>query len=461
MFAPLPASYPKLVALVQAMDKVSVVNPPPIQEIGHRLRVAFARAKPSHYRNVTISELRKLPFAYWVSGAPALPLDHPDLVQRYWLQELPFAVRSSPRRAKRWLVPLFFTYCEAFNPNDDWFLDFSQKLATAVKLSGGSFAEKLGELHRDLAFFQPSKVAPRLTESLLSHHKSFEGALADHLLWSRFVDTGLGAAAFKSALVIGDDRLRDPAVVSRLLKWARCLASPMDKTPHRVLFADALLRPWYKRRPPDGIKSSLVDFFVSVYGDPRIQGHRQFQWQGVSPEALTVLMTWLAGDTLRGFMRVLERTADEIWSYRRKFWMAYYDKGYIEEAWLALGRDAQKVAKSLQIDERGMGYGALEGPVAADQSVLILKIGQLVFTEWSHNGSLRAYIEDAPVTPKLYLANYNGTDLRNVVSMDFHDGVNQNPELRHMNSDRGTWQRKARDFVRRHTGINLTDREIL
>jgi hypothetical protein len=45
--------------------------------------------------------------------------------------------------------------------------------------------------------------------------------------------------------------------------------------------------------------------------------------------------------------------------------------------------------------------------------------------------------------------------------MDFHDGLNQNPELRHMNSDGGTWQRKARDFIRQHTGIHLNDRDIL
>lgn len=461
MFALLPASFPNLAALVQSMDKALVVTPPPIEAIGKRLRAAFGRAKSGQYGGLTQSELRKLPFAYWVSGAPPLPVEHPDLVQRYWLQELPAATRSGARRAKRWLAPLFLSYCEAFDPRDNWFLDFSEKVESAVRLSDGAFAEKLRELHQDVAFFRPHEVAAKLAARLLSHPKRFDEALADYLLWQGFVDTALGGAVLKSALESSEETLRNPAVVARVLEWVRKLGAPIDKTSYRVLFADALLRPWYKRRPPDSIKASLMGFFVEVYGDPRILRHRQYQWQGVSLEAVTVLMTWLAGDTLRGFMRILERTADQIWSYRRKFWMAYYDKGYIEEAWLALGWDAQRIARSLKVDQQGMGYGRLDGGAATDQSVLILKIGQLVFTEWSHNGSLRAYIDGAPDTPELYQATYDGTDLRDPASMDFHDGVNLNPELRHMNSVGGTWQRKARDFIRKHTGINLSDREIL
>lgn len=70
MFALLPASFPNLAALVQSMDKALVVTPPPIEAIGKRLRAAFGRAKSGQYGGLTQSELRKLPFAYWVCGAP-------------------------------------------------------------------------------------------------------------------------------------------------------------------------------------------------------------------------------------------------------------------------------------------------------------------------------------------------------------------------------------------------------
>lgn len=88
--------------------------------------------------------------------------------------------------------------------------------------------------------------------------------------------------------------------------------------------------------------------------------------------------------------------------------MAYYDAGHIEEAWLALGWDARTVAKKLQVDERGMGFGRLEGGAAPNQSVLLLKIGHLVFTEWSHNGSLRAYVDGERGTPRLMRLNTTG-----------------------------------------------------
>jgi len=171
-------------------------------------------------------------------------------------------------------------------------------------------------------------------------------------------------------------------------------------------------------------------------------------------------MRWLAGDSLRSFMRILERTADDIWHYRQKFWMAYYDAGYVEDAWLVLGPDAKKVIGDVSSD-LAMRYGVLDGGTASNQSVLLLRIGDLIFTEWSHNGSLRAYREGSAGAPTFYRTRYHAYDLRTHASMDFHFGQNQNPELRHVHSHSGSWQRKARDFISRFTNVYLGDRDIL
>jgi hypothetical protein len=45
--------------------------------------------------------------------------------------------------------------------------------------------------------------------------------------------------------------------------------------------------------------------------------------------------------------------------------------------------------------------------------------------------------------------------------MDFHSGRLGQPQLIHSGSDRGYWQRIARDFINRHTGIYLRDLEII
>ena len=85
----------------------------------------------------------------------------------------------------------------------------------------------------------------------------------------------------------------------------------------------------------------------------------------------------------------------------------------------------------------------------------------MIFMEWSHNGSLRACAHTDANVPAMYLPEYRGEELREVASYDFHNGQNQRPELRHMNSEGGTWQRKARDFIEKHTGVRLSDKAIL
>lgn len=461
IFAPLPSTAPNLRALVERMAAVAVVRPPPMEAMGRRLRNAFECARADGYQRLGANELRKLPYAYWLSPEPPLDQIHAPLVQRYWSEDLPKAIDSGPRRAKRWLMPLFFAYCENFAPRDKGFQEFAGRIAWHVAKGAGQLAQRMQALQGEVKFFQPASVAKPLAVALMSQGSSFDRALEDRLLWPAFVDTPLGHAVLGEALAQGAARLRESPTVERLMEWAGRLDPHVSKTEHRVAFADALLEPWIRNPIPDAMKARLVDFFVKGYGDPRMTGHRHYAWSGVSSQALAVILAWMAGDTLRGFMRVLEQTADRIWSYRQKFWMAYYNAGHVQEAWLALGSRAEWIARRLRADAQGLGYGKLDTGATATQSVLILRIGHLVFTEWSHDGALRAYPEDAPRAPKLYEREYHGSELRDAVSMDFHDGLNVNPELRHMNSVGGTWQRTARDFIRKHTGIHLDDREIL
>lgn len=187
LFAELPTAFPKLQAVVQTMDAVAVLSPPPMQAIGQRLRMAFERERPDHYRGVSISELRKLPFAYWLPPAPSLPLTDPDLVQRYWAEALPQAIQSGHRREKRWLLPLFFAYCESFDTGDQWFFDFAKRVSIAVGRSNGAFAAKLADMQRDVAFFQPNLVGPRLANALLANPRRLDDSFADYLLWPGFV----------------------------------------------------------------------------------------------------------------------------------------------------------------------------------------------------------------------------------------------------------------------------------
>lgn len=446
------------------MDKVDVVPPPDITTIGERLRRLYAEARKDDYKGLPKSALRKLPFTYWVENHPALPTTDPILVNRYWSEVVQEATQGNPRRAKRWLSPLFYVYCVSFDIETPSFLHFAHQLNQIMQRATGAYAAKLSEMNISVAFFRPAEVPQKLaTRVLASTSVSFDQVLQNHLLWPGFVDTALGHEVLEAALRLPHSVLTEQSAVSRLLQWINRLAAPIHKSDLRVGFANALLEPWHQRQPPEQLKKLLVEFFVhkDSYGDPRIEGNYQYQWRGVSDKALATLFNWLAGDTLRGFMTLLARTADEIWRFRQKFWMSYYDKGLIDEAWLALGPHAVQEARKLMNDHKGIGFGRLDGGAANNQSVLLLRLGNLVFTEWSHNGSLRAYEDTSADAPKLYGKFYSGNDLRAARSLDFHDGVNLRPELAHHHSDSGTWQRKARDFIRSRTGVYLSDREIL
>ena len=111
MFTPLPTKLEKLEAALQQIDAVTVRQPPPFLEIGKKLRVAYKKHRANNYQLISNSEWRQMPYAIWIKGEPALFETDPELLRKYWAEVLPQALKSSPRRAKRWLLPLFFVYC--------------------------------------------------------------------------------------------------------------------------------------------------------------------------------------------------------------------------------------------------------------------------------------------------------------------------------------------------------------
>lgn len=468
MFAALPSGFGKLEALVRSKNAEPLVPSRSAELLAPQLRAVYDEASADNYRSLRISHWRKLPYAYWLAGEPPLPQAHPKLVRRYWSQVLPEAIAARPHTAKRWLAPLLDTYCEHFIPRDSLFLDYAQSISDQLKggarhASNDSYMGCLQALQQEVGFFNPRIVATQLAMELIVESESVEQAMASRRFWPGFVDTRLGAAVLAAALGWSADRLRKPKLAAHLLDWGQQISGTVAATEYGVLFADALLSPWLKHHPPEELRRRLVDFFVASYGDPRHAGRRGYSWAGVSADALRVMMKLLAGGNLRSFVQVLHATADEQWEYRGKFWMAYYAAGAIDEAWLVLGRDATALAKTLGLGFSGYDFGRLEGGSDPKQSALLMKIEDLIFVEFSHNGSLRAYRENDQQAPLLYQRTYDVAEIRATVSMDFHEGANQKPELDHRYPELGTWQKKAQKFIRRHTkaSIHLTDNEIL
>lgn len=98
LFRPLPQGMQLLEAAVAAMDDPGIVPPPQdMASIGERMRRAYARSRARGYADLSKSEKRKLPFAYWVESDPVLSQVEPDLVRQYWDKHLPEALRATPK----------------------------------------------------------------------------------------------------------------------------------------------------------------------------------------------------------------------------------------------------------------------------------------------------------------------------------------------------------------------------
>lgn len=468
MFAVLPSGFPALNAAVEALGRFSISAPPPLDPIGLRMRSLYEAAREDGYQHLSQGALRRLPYALWVDGELPLSSTDPELIRAYWDHHLSAAV-SDARAAKRWLVPLFYVYCHHFRKQEADFQDFARRIRQALARASGPAAARFSTLHAEQRWFSPNEVGIYLGKTIAQGPGHMRDVLATLELWSGFVEEPICSEAFAGALNAPDDVLSQERVIERMKLWAKAdgngpRAAPLLRyAEHRVALADSLVKPWLNQRPADGIRHGLTSFLIKHYGDPRTltevrAGHR---WQGVSPSTIATVRRWLVGDTLQGFMRLLQLTADEIWRHRERFWMAYYEHGAIEEAWLALGSQAAGHAQREFSKEDWAQYGLLVSGATPDQSVLLLRIGHMIFMEWSHNGSLRASAYTDTGVPAMYLHEYRGEELREVASYDFHNGQNQRPELRHMNSDGGTWQRKARDFIAQHTGVRLNDKAIL
>lgn len=204
----------------------------------------------------------------------------------------------------------------------------------------------------------------------------------------------------------------------------------------------------------------VQEWLLNSFGDPRLAAHRQDGWRGVSEDSVQVVFRWLAGDSLDQFFAIIDQFGIEHqWEYRKAFWKAYYDKGLLSEAWVALGYDAWEYAR----DAFGKNFsaGQLERSNYGDnnkQSVLILRIDSLVIADWSHMGKCRAWKANDSLAPHMYKANYDRKSLRTksmkIASHLKDDGIS------HQHSETYSWQRKLSEFIYNETGVRVQESDF-
>jgi len=209
----------------------------------------------------------------------------------------------------------------------------------------------------------------------------------------------------------------------------------------RAKLTDALLLPFANKKASEINEQPIRDFLLKWLGDPRI---RSAGWIGVHENAKQVMLSWLVKASLEDFFEILNSTADPIWHYRREFWQKYLDGGFIDQAWVALGRNAAEIGR--RVFKSNKQYARLV-KADANQSVLLMRIGGLTIAEWSHNGKCRIWTHRSADSdrnaPILYWVEYEAIELR----------ASSDEAYTHHGSAQNNWQSKVHNCVRNYTGI--------
>ncbi|MDF1553870.1 MAG: EH signature domain-containing protein [Deferrisomatales bacterium] len=223
----------------------------------------------------------------------------------------------------------------------------------------------------------------------------------------------------------------------------------------RVALADNLLQPFTAGDDAASHRALIEHFLLETYGDLRLDGA---QWRGVGEDAKAVMYRWMVGATLEDFFRLLDHAAlkdddaDRQWPYRRAFWSAFFNGGYMRDAWVILGSEVAWTARSFLRDEGG-GYGKLLSGynVKSNHAVLLMRIDDLVISEWSHVGAVRVWHRDHSSAPKLHRRQYRRDDL--VRAPEF--------AIPHAGAANGRWQQKLATHIAGKTGISLSRRDYM
>jgi len=463
-FTNVATGFPGITSAAATLLHDGIGKPPEdLRSIGEKTYAAFTKGDFKGEK-CRIKNWRNFPYALWLDQNRGLAGDR-KLFDRYYHDHLLPAINTK-RRPMKWIKPLIFVYVHDFRPENRDFDYLARRIRDAFKNERILANEKIKALIDQLNFFDPDEGPRKTGQSIISSDATIESWPETHGLWTSFISSGFCKIAFQKNLNVSNNIRTSEKYIERITLWA---SQNKEGNNNDITYPDlrpnissSLLLPWLQDKPtqpPDLLKKSLIHFFTKYYGDPVDfkSGGNKNRWSDSDPRCPNIILNWMVGDTLKAFFKILEITADEIWKDRQKFWLAYYDRGLIDEAWVVLGPTAQNRAYR-EFSDRNLNYGKLQGGTSK-QSVLLLKMNNMVFCEWSHKGKLRAGIEHRPSIPQLYKNIYDADRLR-FTSMDFNDGENLDPGLIHFSSDSGGWQDRARNFIRKHLGHNLPLSEV-
>ena len=260
--------------------------------------------------------------------------------------------------------------------------------------------------------------------------------------------TELKLASIREAVKSWDDNS-----VQQFLDW---IFSSINGIPVGEYY-EAMLSPFESSTPSPSIQRLLIRKLVEKFRDPRLHswpGLRGANGQERRDQCITTIKRWLSIEYLDLFIKIIESTAvDRQFKPRKAFWLKYFEKNAISDVTLILASDANKTARKMQRDlDNGeyMQWATLNG-TSANQSVLLMRLGDLTIAEWSHSGAMRFWKNDTKSTPPFHSKEYLGSELRSE-SIKIRVGSGYRDSIIH--SSNGEWMRWASAAIKHHTGVS-------
>ena len=139
-------------------------------------------------------------------------------------------------------------------------------------------------------------------------------------------------------------------------------------------------------------------------------------------KCLAAARKWRVFRSITLFFNIIDQVVESEHKHhfplRRSFWLNYFDKGEVTDAWVILGakaRDKITQLKNTNPDEfASLSWGSLSGG-PSDQCAILLKLNQTTVMEFSHSGRARIWGQGGPARqriPALYKPRYEASDLR-------------------------------------------------
>jgi hypothetical protein len=223
-------------------------------------------------------------------------------------------------------------------------------------------------------------------------------------------------------------------------------------------YYEAMLSPFEAMAPQPGVQKFLIGKIIERFRDPRLHvwpSLRGANGQGRQETCVATVKRWLSIEYLDLFIKIIESTAvDRQFKPRKAFWLKYFEKSVVSDVALILATDANKVARKMRAEldnAEYMQWATLSGTLS-NQSVLLMRLGDLIIAEWSHSGAMRFWQADGKSVPTFHAKEYQGSELRNDsikvrVGSGYRDSV--------IHSANGEWMRWASGAIKHHTGLSV------